>query len=335
MHATVKALPPEIYTTLFQACLNRKTEPQDTHPSLKDRIDNLEQIIETPNFTDKPAFPQILSSEDQDLWNQTVNHWLKIRWTYEISRFQKIKEQRKNMEEKGIDTPFTLLYEILPYKELMEAAHSQRQQLPKDPDILFLLGKEKLYLGDKSGLRMILSAFEQNDQFRNLVRYEIITYFKHYQTKEELEQFCKKNPNLMEPKTSGRQANRQFGTNRSLFNAVDYLHTGKIDLVDICFGSLSEISDVFLEEIKKLINQFPLVRKARLLSLSDCYILIIHYRTGWQRKKYDEVRRDFVESATYTAPDHRPHTLFVLSESQLIKKHKLRNLYRFYGQRIK
>ena len=335
LYETISSLDPKLRTTLFDACMKKETEPQDSHPCLKSRIENLEQVIEPPIFTDKPIFHQILSSEDQILWQQALNTWLRTRWTHEKKRLRGLKKYIKSMEDRGSEIPFSLLYELLPYNILLETARIKHKDIPNDAHILYVLGKEQLYSGDESGLQTIMFAFNRDYQFRNLVRFEITTYFKHYRTKEDLKTFSKQNQKLMEQEDIGRMTNHQFGMNRSLFKVWDIFHANKISLARVSFRSVHDIGGSFLEEIKILANHFPIIKTAHVLHLSDCCILIIRYRVGWQRKKYDEIRREFIESATYTASNHLPMSLFVLSESQILGKRSLKKKYRFYAQWVK
>ena len=335
LYHTLQSLDPNLFTTLFHACMTKETEPQDSHPCLRSRIENLEQIIEPPIFTDKPVFNSILSSEDQALCKKSVDYWLRIRWTHEKKRLQGIQKYKENMEAKGTDIPFSFSYALLPYQKLLEAAHLKRQEIPNDAYILFVLGKEQLYQGDEVGLQTLLFAFNRNYQFRDMIRLEIIIYFQHYRSKEALKEFSENNQTLMIRGFIGKATSQQFEDNHSLFKPLDIFHLREISLAKAHFKSKNDISEFFLAEMKELAKRFPIIKSVYLLPLTDCYLLIIRYKTGWQRKKYDEMRREFIESATYIAFNHLPDELYIFSETQILKKRYLKKGFQFYGRLIK
>lgn len=260
--------------------LNEVSLPNTTHPTLKERIENLGSEIITTIFyyesTLRALFDEdkvkILFENMNEFWRKSVLEIWKERYDYYNERSNRLISLNSRLDKLSLEELIEralLLSELNGENEGLSAFKEIEKLYPEDKVVKFHIGKMLVRKNDKEGLKYLEDIIKTDFDFAPYAAYELFSYYYFY------EKDINKSAEYYNIGVSIIETNEEIKKERETFLFTHKYYPLLFDY---------EITNEIISKLKK----YKKVKKAYMLmkrsseELFPVYILAIKYKPFWK-----------------------------------------------------
>ncbi|MEJ5284052.1 MAG: M48 family metallopeptidase [Brevinematales bacterium] len=268
------------FSRYIEDLLNEVSLPNTTHPTLKERIENLDSEAVTTIFYYESTLRKLFSEDKvgilfdkmNEFWKNSVSEDWKNRFDYFNQRNSRLVSLNSRLDKLSLEELIEralLLSELSGENEGLFALKEIEKLYPEDKVVKFHIGKILVRKNDKEGLKYLEDIIKTDFDFAPYAAYELFCYYYFY------EKDINKSAEYYNIGVSIIETNEEIKKERETFLFTDKYYPLLFDY---------EITNEIISKLKK----YKKVEKAYMLmkrsseELFPVYILAIKYKPFWK-----------------------------------------------------
>ncbi|MCX7821786.1 MAG: M48 family metallopeptidase [Brevinematales bacterium] len=267
------------FNKYLEFVLNEVPLPNTTHPTLKERLENLKSDIPSNIFYYENTLRTLFNENQinkllndlEELWKNSVREeWQKsYNYTTECrNKLAYLNSKINNLSEEEFIEKAMILEELKKENESIDVLKEAEKVYPENNNIKYLIGKILIRKNDKEGLKYLTNIIETDFYLTPFAAYELYNYYYFY------EKDIKKSSEYFNLGASIVETNEEIKKERERFLITDRFYPLFFDY---------EIMSEIIENLKKYkkIKKVYMVMKITSEKLFPVYLIAIKYKSFW------------------------------------------------------